>query len=103
MATISSVKKADGSCHWPDANIGSNKFYGVDWTTYLTAESDTIGTATWTIPTGLTDSNDSIVSNVARIQLSADTVGEYEVKCQITSTEGGETQTHIQVMNLKVI
>jgi hypothetical protein len=101
--SIISYKDSLGNAHWPDAPVGSAKYYGVDWGDYLTAEGDTIGTASWDVPTGLTDSDDSIVSDVARIKLSADTAGEYTVTCTITSTEGAESQTHVQKMRLKVV
>lgn len=104
MAIINSYKDADGDCHWPTCNVGSAKFYGVDWSAYLTNENDTIsGSATWTVPSGLTESDTSIVSNVARIKLTATAAGQYVVKCSINTTEGADTQTHIQVMNLKVV
>ena len=101
--TISSYKDSAGDCHWPDCNVGSAKYYGVDWSDYLTAESDTIGVVTWTVPTGLTGGDENVVSDVARIKLTAGTAGDYEVKCQITHTEAAETQTTIQVMHLKVV
>jgi hypothetical protein len=101
--SIISYKDSLGRANWPDANLGSAKYYGVDWSDYLTVENDTIGVVTWTIPTGLTGSDENVVSDVARVKISADSVGEYEVSCQITSTEGVETQTTIQKMRLKVV
>ena len=67
MAVIESYTDADGKAFWPDAPVDSDKYYGIDFDAYLTNEGDTIGLATWTVPTGLTDSDDSIVSTQARI------------------------------------
>ena len=103
MAVIESYTDAEGLAHWPDAPEGSEKYYGIDADAYLTNENDTIGLATWTVPTGLTGTDDSIVSNQMRIKLAADTVGAYEVECSFTSTEGADSQVHIQKMYISVI
>ena len=103
MATIESYTDADGLAWWPSTPLTSEKFFAVDWTDYLTAENDTIGVVDWTVPTGLTNMADSEVGDQARIKLSADSVGTYEITCEMNSTEGSDTQKHIQVMNLEVI
>ena len=103
MAVIVSYTDAEGQAHWPDAPITSEKEYAVDWTAYLVAENDTISTVSWTVPDGLTKMDDYEVSSEARIKLSADTLGNHEVKCEMNSTEGAKTQKHIQVMHIQVV
>ena len=102
MAVIISYKDSSGQCHWPDAPLLSEKYYAVDWTDYLSNEVDTIDTVTWTVPSGLTSMDENEVGDQARIKLRADTVGEYEVICTMTSTEGAETQKHVQKMHIEV-
>ena len=103
MAAIESYLDASGKAFWPTCNLGSEKEYAVDWTAYLVAENDTISTVSWTVETGVTSLDEYNVSDQARIKLSADSVGSYEITCEMNSIEGAKTQKHIQVMNLKVI
>ena len=103
MAVIESYTDADGLAHWPDAPEGSEKYYGIDFDAYLTNENDTIGLATWSVPTGMTSMDEDIVSNQTRIKLSADSTGEYEIECSLTSTEGADSQVHIQKIYISVV
>ena len=103
MATIQSYTDSEGLAHWPSAPLNSEKYYGISWDAYLTNENDTIGLATWVVPTGLTSMDEDVVSNQTRIKLSADSVGEYEISCSLTSTEGSDSQVHVQIMNINVV
>ena len=100
--TILSYKDAAGDAHWPDAQIGSEKYYGVDWDAFLTTENDTITDTTWTVPSGLTNMDKKQDGNTAIVKLRADTAGKYQVVCEISTVEAGDTQKFIQVMNLEV-
>lgn len=101
--TIKSYKTLDGNAKWPDAVAGSEKYYGVDWDAFLTTENDTITAISWTVPAGLTNMDEKQDGNTAIIKLRADTVGKYQVACEISTTEAGDTQLFKQVMNLEVI
>lgn len=103
MAILISYKDALGVAHWPDCNVNSSKYYGIDWNTWLTAESDTITAITWTVPTGLVSIDERDAAGVAEIKLRADTVGEYSVTCAIDTIDGTDTQKAIQVIKLKVV
>lgn len=92
----------DGHSYWPKTVVGSEKIYAVEWDDFLTAENDTITLTTWTVPTGLTNMDDTQVGNQSRIKLSADAAGSHEVICEIETIEGVETQKFIQVMRLEV-
>lgn len=73
--------------------------YAVDWSAWL--GTDTIATATWTVPTGLTKASDSATTTVATVWLSGGTVGtEYSVNCRIT-TAGGRTEDQTLVFYIR--
>jgi hypothetical protein len=60
----------------PDAE----RDYAWDWTADVTAESTTMSTSTFTVPTGLTNITDSHTSaGLATIRLRGDTAGTYTV------------------------
>jgi hypothetical protein len=64
----------------PDATLD----YVLDWSTWLS--SDTIGTATWTVPAGLTKASQSFTTTTATVWLSGGTVGEnHFVTCRVTT------------------
>lgn len=100
---ILSYKDVSGNARWPDAVAGSEKYYGVDWDSFLTAENDTITSIAWTVPTGLTNLDDKQDGNTAIVKLRADTIGKYRVICEISTVEAGDTQLFKQVMNLEVV
>jgi len=61
--------------------------YKIDWTTWLS--TDTISSAAWTVPTGLTQVSVSNTTTAATIWLSGGTAGTvYEVVCRITTASG---------------
>ena len=69
----------------PDALLD----YMVDWSTWL--GNDTIATSVWTVPSGITKSNDTKTPKTATIWLSGGTVGQrYDITNRIT-TDGGRT------------
>ena len=103
MAVIESYTDSAGLAWWPDAPLDSEKEYAVDWTAYLVAENDTISTVSWTVPTGMTSKDEYEVADEARIKLSADSTGSYEITCEMNSIEGAKTQKHIQVMHIDVV
>ena len=103
MADIEVHENADG-IHWPDATLGSEKYYGILITDFLAEENDTYVSSSWTVPTGLTNMDTDKVGDEFRIKLSADTLGSnYEIICEFSTTEGGNTQTFRQTMLLNVV
>ena len=95
----------NGKLYWPDANVGSEKYYELDWTDYLAAEEDTLDTVSWVVPaSGVTEMHTKIVElTKTRIKLSADVVNEYEITCILNSKEQLDTQKHVKKISLKVI
>ena len=103
MADIEVWEDTEG-IHWPDAPLGSDKYYGILITRFLAVENDTLVDVSWTVPTGLTEMDTDIVGDELRIKLSADTLGvNYEVICEFNTTESGETQKFRQTMLLTVV
>ena len=73
--------------HFPDAIVGSDVFYGLDFTCWLANEEDTIVSAVWTLPDGLTTSDDFLQDTVGTIKIKALRAGSYVINCVLTSTE----------------
>lgn len=80
MATVEKVFTKD-----PDAKLN----YGFDWATEGWLGSDTIASATWTVPTGLTKVSETNTTTTATVVLSGGTVDtDYTVTCRITTAAG---------------
>jgi len=100
---LESYTDSEGLAHWPNTCLNTEKYYGVDWSDWLTNESDTKTSVTWTVPSGLTNMDTDTVEGVEVIKLSADSVGNYEVICTLETIDSGNTQKAIQSVWLKVI
>lgn len=71
--------------------------YQINWATWL--GTDTIATATWTVPTGLTKSSQSNTTTTATAWLSAGVVGQtYDVVNTITTAAGRTDYRTIQII-----
>jgi hypothetical protein len=69
----------------PDAVVD----YEATWTPWLAEDSDTIVTATWIVPTGLTVTDESHTDTTATVWLSGGTVGQsYVVTSRVTTAQG---------------
>lgn len=70
--------------HDPDANLD----YTVNWEDWL-AESETIATSAWVVPTGIDQADPSNTSTAATIWISGGTAGtEYQLTNRITTSLG---------------
>jgi hypothetical protein len=68
----------------PDAILD----YGFNWTGWL-ASGETIVSASWTIPTGITKTTDQVTTTHTVVWLSGGTVGKtYAIACKITTSAG---------------
>jgi len=92
MADCRQTSFCEDGYHWfkPDQRVGTELQYGFRWTAWLTRETNTLDTVTWTIPTGLTNLAESVNGTEVFVLLRADTVGVYEISCTITTVEGQE-------------
>lgn len=87
------------SLRWPAKDPDEVLDYEVDWTDRLAG--DTIATATWTFPAGITKDSQSETDTAARVWISGGTLGEdYEILCRIT-TAGGRTMDQTVKIKLK--
>lgn len=76
-----------------------HKTLTVNWATYLTSINDTMSTAPWTVPSGLTTDATSTTSVLANIRVSGGTAGEtYSVANVITTTTGEVKRVYIDVV-----
>ena len=74
---------------WPVKDPDEVLDYDVDWETRLAG--DTIAAVVWTVPSGLTQTDEDFNDTVATVWLSGGVDGtNYEVGCLIT-TVGGRT------------
>ena len=96
---------AEGNLHMPDADIGEIKDYEIIWADRIADEGDIMATVVWTVPTGLTktDENLNLTDKITTIWLSHDAIGDYQFKCTITTTDNGADQTYIRVVYLSVV
>jgi hypothetical protein len=79
----------------PDAVLD----YGFDWAAWLQT-GETISSATWTVPTGITKTTQTENTTETVIWLSGGTAGtNYDVSCRIV-TSGGRTDD--RTMTIKV-
>jgi hypothetical protein len=72
-------------------SVTASRPYTIDWSRYL-ATGDTISTAVFTVPDGLTKGTEGHTTTTAWVQLSGGVAGqEYRVSCRITTTPGAWT------------
>jgi len=96
-----SYYSASGQAHWPDAYIGSDEYYAIDWDKALIPEGDSIsGFAMWSVPPGLTASSETTILNKAQLKLLALLPGDHVITCTINTTK---SQILVQKINLTVV
>ena len=83
----------------PDATLD----YAMDWSRWLAA-GDSIASAVWVVPTGLTEPSSpgqSVTGTRAIVWLSGGTAGEtYLIPCQVVTTQG---RVEERTLPLKVV
>lgn len=102
-----SYKDTDGD-HWPDTNLGSNLYYSIEFSEYLSSENETLVEISWEVDEGLESSSEFNSGSEAYIKLKPLKRGTFKVKCFINTSETGEndtvyTQTKTVEMMLKVV
>ncbi len=76
---------------WPPKDPDDVLDFSVDWTDVLTLDDDTVASVAWTIPAGLTNTQELNAAGVTAVWLSGGVIGErYEVGCRMV-TAGGRT------------
>lgn len=74
--------------------------YDLSWAEQMAADSDTIATSTWTVPTGITKNSVSNTTTRTKIWFSGGTAGQTYSCVNRVVTAGG--RTFDQTMKLKV-
>lgn len=73
--------------YWPKKRASETLDYKLDWSARL--DGDTIVTAVWTVPDGLTMTNQSKTTNSTTIWLEGGTAGgRYSLICKVTTIQG---------------
>jgi hypothetical protein len=71
--------------------------YEIDWSTYLGA--DTIATATWDVPDGITNEADTNTTTTTTIRVSGGVAGtSYMLKCAVELATGQEDVRRIKIV-----
>jgi len=96
-----SYKDIDGN-HWPDANVGDDMFYSINYAQWGISEGDTFTSVNWVLPTGVTSSDASQEYGQVIIKIATPTTGTYKIICELTTEEDGKEQTNIIPMLIKV-
>lgn len=87
------------SLSWPFKDPDEVLDYVIDWSARL--DTDTISTSAWTVPTGLTDTDEDHTTTTTTLWLSSGTLGEaYEILNRITTT-GGRTMDQTVKLHIK--
>jgi hypothetical protein len=75
--------------------------YFIDWGTWLVA-GDSIGSAVWTVPTGLTEEAATVDGTKAIVWLSGGTSGQsYTVTCHVVMTPSGREDDRSLTINME--
>lgn len=88
--------------HWPDANVGDNLFYSIDFNCWLHEESETITSVNWIIPEGVESEQDLVTDNIGHVKIETPNIGSYKIVCELGTTELGLDQVNAIPMIIKV-
>lgn len=74
---------------WPRKDPGDELDYSLDFTALLEPEGDDILAVTWTVPTGLSKTNETNTSLIATVWLAGGAAGtSYTVTCSVLTVQG---------------
>lgn len=94
-------KDIDGN-HWPDAALGDELFYCIDYNTWITEENDSLVSITWVVPDGLEGSEAHEANGEAFIKLKTLARGSHRVEMHLRTKEFDYEQVKVVPMILKV-
>ena len=92
----------DGN-HWPDADVGDDLYYSVDFSCWLDQEFDVLLEAVWLIPDGLTSTDEYTQDKSAVIKLKSLRRGSFKCVCTLKSQNFDKIQSNVIPMILKVV
>jgi hypothetical protein len=94
-------KNIDGN-HFPDADVGDELYYALDFTCWLNSENDAIVGARWEVPEGVIKLDDFVLDDQGNIKISTPNIGIFKILCYLTSAELGFEQINAIPTMLKV-
>ncbi len=99
MSVVLRRWQEDASGLYIEMPITEKADFGVDWTDYLAA-GETISTASWTVPAGVTQSGAAIAGAVTSTFLEAVTAGSYLCSLSMTTSGGRRRPVSFRVVVL---
>lgn len=73
--------------------------YSVNWSTWLSAQEDSIATSTWRVPAGLTQVSDQATTDSAVVKISGGIPDElYEITNIITTAAGLTAERTMKIL-----
>jgi len=96
------IRSEPDGIHWPDADVGDQALYGIDYSDYITESSETVTDTTWVVETGLTKIDDFDDSDIAFIKILSDEIGTFKAACTLTTLLAGKTYIQVIPMMLTV-
>ena len=95
-------KEIDGD-HFPDATLGSNLFYGLDFSCWLNNESDLIKSVTWHLPKGVQSDDSFLQGNVGVVKLKGEHPGSFIINCILVSEETAHNVSLEQEKSIDIV
>lgn len=90
--------------HWPDAYIGSELVYSLDFTSLIPEALPTmIADVTWDLPKGLKGTEAFEDNHMAHVKILAEEYGSHKVTCSVRFLEDSYAQVYNISMILKVM
>lgn len=83
-----------GNDHFADADIGDDDYYPFKLTPVLLSPTATVDDVTWTLQSGLTETQTPYIDGEYSIcRFKATQEGTFEINVSVTSSESGQTKT----------
>ncbi len=89
--------------HFPDATLGSNMFYGLDFACWLDNESDTIVSVEWNLPDGVVSDDSFMQGTIGNVKLRPTRTGSFLINCVLTSEETYNASTLQQQKSINTV
>lgn len=97
------VRVQPDGVHWPDADVGDDLYYGIDFNACINvAKGEEITGVEWILPDELTSSDSFVQDNIVNIKLYSPTVGTFKVICKLSTLLSGKSETQAAPMMLTV-
>jgi len=97
------VRQEPDGIHWPDADVGDNLYYGIDFNNCINVvDNEEIIAVKWELEEGLTSSDEFEQDNIVYIKIYTALIGTFRATCFLTTSLTGKTETQAAPMKLTV-